>query len=99
MQDAFGQETTPRIVESASATTSPDNVNSGSRAYLAVAIALLVAMALSTSIGGCISSSFKSLYYLAQDDIAATDWDYVLDEDYDLDDYFEEHYTSVGSQA
>lgn len=99
MQDQFGQRTTPQVIETASATTSPDNVNSGSRAYLVVAAALLLAMALSTAIGGCMSSTFKSLYYFAQDDIAATDWEYVLDEGYDFDDYLDEHYTSVGSQA
>ena len=99
MQDTFGQGVSPNVIETASATTSPDNANSGSRAYLIVAIALLVTMAISTAIGGCVSSAFKSLYYLAQDDIAATDWDYILDEDYDLEDYFDQHYTSFGSQA
>ncbi len=99
MQDTFGQGGPAHVIETASATTSPDNTNSGSRAYLIVGIALLVAMALSTAVGGCVASTFKSLYFLAQDDIAATDWDSVLDEGYDLDDYFEEHYTSMGSQA
>lgn len=100
MQNEYGQPTPPQVIETASATTSPDNVNSGSRAYAIAGIALLVAMALSTFIGGCVSTTFKSLYYLVQDDIETTDWEYILDEDYDLDDYFGEHYNTVpGSQA
>ncbi len=83
------QNQPPRVIETASATTSPDNANSGNSAYLISAVALVVVMFFATSIGGCMSSAFKSFYYLAEDDIVENYWETYNDQqeyfyDYDV---------------
>ncbi len=92
----YNDQTTPsNVIETASATTSPDNVNSGNRAYIIVAASLVGLMLLSTVMGGCVSMAVKSLYYLVEDDIIATNWDEYL-EDYNLDEYGTEYDLDVG---
>ena len=81
------QELAPQIIETASATTSPDNANSGSRAYIITAVALLVFIILCTSICSCSAAAFKSVYYLMEDDMLATDWEQYLQEDPWMDTY------------
>lgn len=76
-QEDFGQ-TTPRVIETASATTSPDNANSGPRAYLITAFGLLAAMFLALSMGSCVAATLKSAYYLVEDDVV----DYLTDTGY-----------------
>ena len=75
------QGAAPRPIETASATTSPDNVNSGPRAYYIALAALAALMIFSSMMGGCVATAFKSVYYLVEDDVLATNWDEVLYED------------------
>ena len=75
------QGAAPRPIETASATTSPDNVNSGPRAYYIALAALAALMIFSSMIGGCVATAFKSVYYLVEDDVLATNWDEVLYDD------------------
>ena len=83
-----------RVIETASATTSPDNVNSGTRPYLIVVIGLIALMLLSTALGGCMSATLKSAYYLIEDDVASIDWEdsFVDDYEYDYHDYHDYQY-------
>ena len=78
------QGTAPRPIETASATTSPDNANSGPHAFIALIL-------FSSMMGGCVAATFKSVYYLVEDDILATNWDEVLfdenGEEYNIYDY------------
>lgn len=67
-----------RSVETASATTSPDNSSSGRAAYLIAAAGLLLAIALSMGTVGLFSTLLRSVsYYL--------DSSYYLDDGYDYD--------------
>lgn len=71
----------PQLIETASATTSPDNVNSGSRAYYIALASVIALIVFSSMMGGCVATAFKSVYYLVEDDVLATNWDEVLYED------------------
>lgn len=79
------RSTDPQVIETASATTSPDNANSGSRPYL-IAVAALVGLILTfMMLGGCVSMTMKSLYYLVEDDILSGDYvDYMNDNGYTI---------------
>ena len=85
------QGTAPRPIETASATTSPDNANSGPHAYYIALGALIALILFSSMMGGCVAATFKSVYYLVEDDILATNWDEVLfdenGEEYNIYDY------------
>lgn len=68
-----------RSVETASATTSPDNSSSGRAAYLIAAAGLLLAIALSMGTVGLFSTLLRSVsYYLDSSP-------YYLDDGYDYD--------------
>jgi hypothetical protein len=79
------QQSNAQVVETASATTSPDNVNSGSRPYLIAAASLIALVLAFMMMGGCAAMTMKSLYYLVEDDILSGDYiDYMGDEGYTI---------------
>ena len=55
-------EEQPRYIESASATTNPDNANSGAKAYVIAAIAIVVLIGISIGIGSCAALVGKAAY-------------------------------------
>lgn len=90
-------EEQPRYIESASATTNPDNANSGAKAYVIAAIAIVVLIGISIGIGSCaalvgraaISSSGRGSIDtgLTSRPKSLDDYDLDLDDyDFDLDD-------------
>lgn len=90
MEYGTNGQPSPRVIETASATTSPDNANSGNTAYLIAAAGLVLAIMLSMSLGSCASATMKSLYYLVEDDLNYyVEHQELLDpyDSYDLDDY------------
>ena len=52
----------PRYIESASATTNPDNANSGAKAYVIAAIAIVVLIGISIGIGSCAALVGRAAY-------------------------------------
>lgn len=55
-------EEQPRYIESASATTNPDNANSGAKAYVIAAIAIAVLLGISIGIGSCAALVGRAAY-------------------------------------
>ena len=55
-------EEQPRYIESASATTNPDNANSGAKAYVIAAIAIVVLIGISIGIGSCAALVGRAVY-------------------------------------
>ena len=55
-------EEQPRYIESASATTNPDNANSGAKAYVIAAIAIVVLIGISIGIGSCAALVGRAAY-------------------------------------
>ena len=93
-------EEQPRYIESASATTNPDNANSGAKAYVIAAIAIVVLIGISIGIGSCAALVGRAAYAsrgslgsgltsrpksIDLDDYDLDDYDFDLD-DLDLDD-------------
>ena len=93
-------EEQPRYIESASATTNPDNANSGAKAYVIAAIAIVVLIGISIGIGSCAALVGRAVYAsrgslgsgltshpksIDLDDYDLDDYDFDLD-DLDLDD-------------
>lgn len=74
------------VIESASATTSPDNANSGPFAYVVTAIAVALALAATSAVTGCVSA----LGQYALD--GSGDWGYAYDDPYLVDDTLEDEY-------
>ena len=93
----------PRYIESASATTNPDNANSGAKAYVIAAIAIVVLIGISIGIGSCAALVGKAAYAsrgslgsgLTSRPKSIDLDDYDLDDldldDLDLDDYDYDH--------
>ena len=87
-------EEQPRYIESASATTNPDNANSGAKAYVIAAIAIVVLIGISIGIGSCAALVGRAAYAsrgslgsgLTSRPKSIDLDDYDLD-DLDLDDY------------
>lgn len=77
---------TQPVIESASATTSPDNANSGPFAYVVTAIAVALALAVASAITGCVSALGQ--YALG----GSGDWGYAYEDTYLVDDTFEDDY-------
>jgi hypothetical protein len=87
-------EDKPSYIESASATTNPDNVNSGVKAYVITAVAIVLLLALSVTMSSCMAAmgaiaakAGSSKYRVTGTDTGTTNTKkYDLDDDYDLDD-------------
>ena len=96
-------EEQPRYIESASATTNPDNANSGAKAYVIAAIAIVVLIGISIGIGSCAALVGRAAYAsrgslgsgLTSRPKSIDLDDYDLDDldldDLDLDDYDYDH--------
>ena len=96
-------EEQPRYIESASATTNPDNANSGAKAYVIAAIAIVVLIGISIGIGSCAALVGRAVYAsrgslgsgLTSRPKSIDLDDYDLDDldldDLDLDDYDYDH--------
>ena len=98
-------EEQPRYIESASATTNPDNANSGAKAYVIAAIAIVVLIGISIGSGSCAALVGRAAYAsrgslgsgltsrpksIDLDDYDLDDLD-LDDYDLDLDDYDYDH--------
>lgn len=86
------------IIESASATTSPDNADSGSTAYVIFGVAVALLILLTLGISGCVSSVSQLVSSTPwQSGSMAQDTDYYdyyspygyLDDDFGFDTYFD----------
>lgn len=88
----------PRVIESASATTSRDNENSGPFAYVITAVALGLLLLVGVAGAGCVSLVLSSIADDYQHDMQSTgatavpndDFDFDFDEDFDFDTDLEE---------
>ena len=88
MRDAAEKNVEP-VIESASATTSPDNANSGNGAYVVFALVAVLLLVLVSGLSSCAGA----LSDVAWRNSGSYGWGggyhHYLDEDYDLDDdYF-----------
>ena len=82
-------EEQPRYIESASATTNPDNANSGAKAYVIAAIAIVVLIGISIGIGSCAALVGSRAVYASRGSLGSglTSRPKSIDlDDYDLDD-------------
>ena len=57
MEYGTNGQLSPRVIETASATTSPDNVNSGSRAYYIALASVIALIVFSSMMGGCVATA------------------------------------------
>lgn len=78
------------IIETASATTSADNANSGSKPYVIAAVGLAALLALSLSVGSCVSDMITAVAYGINNGLY-DDYDYGRRryDDYDDGDVYE----------
>ncbi len=91
-------EEQPRYIESASATTNPDNANSGAKAYVIAAIAIVVLIGISIGIGSCAALVGRAAY-ASRGSLGSgltsrpksVDLDDLDLDDLDLDDYDYDH--------
>ena len=100
-----GEKNVEPVIESASATTSPDNANSGNGAYIVFVIVAALLVVLVTGLSSCASAlsdvAWRNAeahswggngYYYLDDDYYDDDWIEILDE---LGDYgHDTHYFS-----
>lgn len=64
----------PAIIETASATTDPDNANSGNAAYAIAAIVVVVLLVIGSSLGSFLSTALS--YLASNDGYYEQEWDY-----------------------
>lgn len=82
-----GQPQDPRIIETASGTTSPSNSDSGGFAYVIAVVAVALSLLIGTGLSGCMSlvNGFIEYEYIGGQPDYSTDT-YDFDYDFDFDD-------------
>lgn len=88
MRDA-GEKNVEPVIESASATTSPDNANSGNGAYVVFAVVAVLLLVLVSGLSSCASALSDVAWRNAEAHSWGGNGYYYLDDDYYYDDWIE----------